>query len=1342
MAGVYYDARINGEQLQKDIAAINAKLNGLTGNVQKAGNEMDGVFNRLAGAMAGYFSLNFGAQFVTSIAKVRGEFQQLEVAFETMLDSKDKADKLMAQVVDFAAKTPFELKDVGDGAKSLLAFGVAAEDLMPTLKSLGDVAAGLSVPIDRLILNFGQIKTQGQLTGRELRDFAVAGVPLVATLSQTLNKSETDIQDMVSAGKIGFQEVSDAFKAMSSEGGRFANLMEKQSKTITGMQANLRDAWDQMLNDMGKNTEGLIGGSIQAATYLVQNYEKVIDILKVLVVTYGAYKAAVIAANVAMGSSQIPAAITNIMNLTKAIKAATTAQVALSTAQKATVIGLAVAGVAALVTAFAMFSKNQREAAKSMTEFKEALNDETEKLNKSFEAAKSANQWTMERKKAIDSLNQNYGQYLKNLLTEKSTLDEITEAQKNVTRAIAETIAARNKESQLKPYAEKLSEALENYNTTMAKVVKDLGNAEIGAFEGQIDTMLKNLTEKLKQGGNINIVEIQRSINQVYRNITGNDLGALQLQKLAIGVNNAAYAAKFLENATISLNEQTKAYLKTIGLTDDQIGVTGEQIKKTVQQQITETKRLITEANGQLKKLLSPESTATEDEIKSQQDIIKKLQEKLNTLTGFSKKTSDAYAKAEEERIKSAQELADKEIDIIRRTQTAKIAVMQEGADRQRAEAKLEYDQQVADIEKFAADYIAAINADTTLTTTQKQTKISFVNDQTTQQKAAVSQEYANKLVSIERHAALQISQLWKDVNEQYATDRERDLADVRGYYAEKIAAARQAKDEELALALEAAQKTAEGRVDTKYYIEKINLEEEVADRQIQISQGLFDGEVTIEKKRLNNAIKYAQLRIDYYTKLGKDQYRKEIEAEVSFLNALNAEVDPGISKGAQKVLGAYSDISNLVRTIDSDTAEWMDKMGGIAEKALMFNDALGKDDVLSKVTSGIGLATTVISAVIEAFKVLEISFSETYVKLHENVSQLLEDINSVVDAMKNMGNVDYSNSIDVLTKQTQLLANSAKNLNDKTKDVTYGSLWELGGINFLGNSLVGYFQELGPVIEELNKKLLTGVGNLSEQEKESMRETLATYNEIKVAINDIIMDLTGTSVDELSEAMVNAFLAGEDAAIEWGKTIDNIIKDIIIKQFTATLLTKPIENAMLDFVEWSKEGIQDFDIATFKNTLNSIFSGSQEAFKALAPIFEEFGIDLTNTAEKINDGSITGAIKGITEETAGLIAGQFMAMRENLLGVLNQSRTISDIMPSMSTYMMSINERLGFVGTDITAMRYTSEQIEQNGILQLAAVNESVTHLAQIEKNTRNNVKLNSIDARLEELNKNIKNL
>jgi tape measure domain-containing protein len=163
-----------------------------------------------------------------------------------MLGSAEEADRLLRELADFAQSTPFELTGVRQNAKQLLAMGVSTKDLLPTLKSLGDVSAGLSIPLERLALNYGQVISQGKLTGRELRDFTVAGVPILAELARMLGKTNAQIQEMISDGAISADIVVQAFKNMSSEGGKFANLMEAQSQTLQGSRSNLRDATDQL----------------------------------------------------------------------------------------------------------------------------------------------------------------------------------------------------------------------------------------------------------------------------------------------------------------------------------------------------------------------------------------------------------------------------------------------------------------------------------------------------------------------------------------------------------------------------------------------------------------------------------------------------------------------------------------------------------------------------------------------------------------------------------------------------------------------------------------------------------------------------------------------------------------------------------------------------------------------------------------------------------------------------------------------------------------------------------------------------------------------------------------
>lgn len=180
-----------------------------------------------------------------------GELEQQTIAFETMLGSAEKAKDMLEDLSAFAAKTPFELQGIRGTAKQLMAMGIEQDKLIPTMKALGDVSAGLSVDLDRIAYNYGQVKTQTKLTGVELKDFMRAGIPLLGALSDVLGKSETEIKEMVSAGQIGFPVVEEAFRRMTSEGGQFQDLMFKQSASLNGQISNLKDNLTKMSEVIG-----------------------------------------------------------------------------------------------------------------------------------------------------------------------------------------------------------------------------------------------------------------------------------------------------------------------------------------------------------------------------------------------------------------------------------------------------------------------------------------------------------------------------------------------------------------------------------------------------------------------------------------------------------------------------------------------------------------------------------------------------------------------------------------------------------------------------------------------------------------------------------------------------------------------------------------------------------------------------------------------------------------------------------------------------------------------------------------------------------------------------------
>lgn len=231
---------------------------------------------------------------VQSIVQVRGQFQQLELAFNTMLRSTEKSQVLMSQLVDTAARTPFDLTSIAQGAKQMLAFGSNVKSVVDEIVMLGNVASGVSAPLGDLIYLYGTLRSQGRAYTVDIRQFAGRGIPIYEELGKVLNADRQELNKLVTEGKVGFPEVEKAFKNMTSEGGIYFNLMQEQSKSLTGMLSNLGDAWDSALNKIGQDNQDLFTGAIQGAIDLVENMDQIIRIVQAVTIAYGSYKAAIV----------------------------------------------------------------------------------------------------------------------------------------------------------------------------------------------------------------------------------------------------------------------------------------------------------------------------------------------------------------------------------------------------------------------------------------------------------------------------------------------------------------------------------------------------------------------------------------------------------------------------------------------------------------------------------------------------------------------------------------------------------------------------------------------------------------------------------------------------------------------------------------------------------------------------------------------------------------------------------------------------------------------------------------------------------------------------------------
>lgn len=284
----------------KNMTDAFASMIGEMKKVPTVGEGASSLLSRIGGdakslAMSLVGGLGF-EQLAEHVFNVRSQFQQLEISFTTMLGSEQKAGALMSQLIETAAKTPFDMGSITQGAKQLLAYGTAANEVNDILIHLGDISAGLNVPLGDLVYLYGTTMSQGRMYTMDLRQFMGRGIPMAEELGKIMGKTTAEVQQAVTDGKVGADLVKKAIMNMSAEGGKFGGLMEKQSKTLQGKWSNIGDSIDQMFNSMGKKSEGIFGWGLDQISALVDNWETVVKVIGTAAVAVGTYKAGLMAA--------------------------------------------------------------------------------------------------------------------------------------------------------------------------------------------------------------------------------------------------------------------------------------------------------------------------------------------------------------------------------------------------------------------------------------------------------------------------------------------------------------------------------------------------------------------------------------------------------------------------------------------------------------------------------------------------------------------------------------------------------------------------------------------------------------------------------------------------------------------------------------------------------------------------------------------------------------------------------------------------------------------------------------------------------------------------------------
>ena len=306
MASIKFDITGDNSSVLKAFRGVQDGVSQTARVVEQQGQSIENVFNRIKSVASVAFAGFTAKEIISTLGTVRGEFQQFEIAFETMLGSGQKAKGMISDLANLAATTPFDMKGVVNGAKQLLAYGFAANEITETMRRLGDVSAGLGLNLQDLTWLYGTTMVQGRLFTRDLMQFTGRGIPLTEELAKQFGVTKDKVSELVTAGKVGFPEVKKAIESLTNEGGKFGGLMEKQSHSITGQISNIQDTIEMAINDLGTQTEGLMNDALDITSKVIDHWKEIGETIITAASAIGLYKA------MAVGISAWDSGVTNV----------------------------------------------------------------------------------------------------------------------------------------------------------------------------------------------------------------------------------------------------------------------------------------------------------------------------------------------------------------------------------------------------------------------------------------------------------------------------------------------------------------------------------------------------------------------------------------------------------------------------------------------------------------------------------------------------------------------------------------------------------------------------------------------------------------------------------------------------------------------------------------------------------------------------------------------------------------------------------------------------------------------------------------------------------------------
>lgn len=1315
----------------------------------------------------------------SEIVRVRGEFQSTQTAIETLV-GKDMAGNLIPQIKELAKISPLTMSDMVGAEKMMLGFNIQAEDTIKYLKALSDVSMGDSQRFNSLTLAFSQMSAAGKLMGQDLNQMINAGFNPLQIMADKTGKSISTLKEEMAKGAISAEMVQQAFIDATSAGGKFYNMSENASKTINGQLSMMQDAINTVFNELGTKSEGVIMDGIQMTTSLIQNYETVGKVLTGLVVTYGAYRTAVMLVTAAESKHTLVE-----IGLTNARILARKAQLALNAAMLTNpyvAVATVVIGLTSAMWALhdsstetekaqRRFNEQQEEAAKQAQEHKQ-------KIDALIQSSRDIALSDLQRGENLAALRSEYPKIFAQYDIETIKLADILKLKQQIAEEDAKRVGEKQAknlsdiESEIK-YYENLLKTLSGQQGVdgYVKKLKELRSTRNVMLQEKGKSISEQFISSLKD---IDISEFDRYISELEKRIKGQgENGSIKL-RLPIDVKGS------LSDEAIYKVKDIKTLIDTAKSTK-QTRIESEKNKTTYQQDYEKAKKDWEEAKKKLSEIEKDKSKFTSkqyEEAKKRADTTQKAYKDLGGVTGGSLTKQENQAQ-----IKQQERLSDQLLSLRRKNQQNEINLMAEGTEKKLAQIDLDYQKELDAIRKQEQEWTKANggiltqeqSAQISLSYSQAENKrdksISDVNKEELeamnrylkeygtflQKKEAITKEYNDKIAKATTEGDKRMLQ-----KEMAEAIQNIDLSELKkGMDWEQVFGN---LDKVSTDTLKRLKSNLKDFVSSQKDLSPENLKELVdAIERIddKVSERNPFEAMSVSFKSLKDATdaqREAQEAYNKALKEGTDEEKKNakstLESAKNNKQKALSEATTALHKGVEEI-GQYVDAGNqvigIMETLGVKTPEWLEgTMSGFGE---MLNglERIDLTKPMSIVTGGLqtvkGALTSVISlgGLIPGFGGADYSGYENMKAQYEHLITIWDelinkkmeyiDINYGTEAMKAAEEAEQLVNIQI-SRQRQLikqLASSGASIGSHSLGYRIAerlSPEDFKRISDLAGEKITAEWQLWDLSSEKIEKILTDeklVSVLDTVNKDFVTylQNIADYGDQLTEIAEKEKEaITGMSFDEFKNGYADLLSDLDSTNEDFADNFEKHLQNAIFKSLIANEYKDKIKELYDTWAKYGEDGLSDNEVQQLRDMQQQLADSLLIERDKLMNAFG-WNTDIERTQQSPTMGYSVAASQDSVDVLNGQLNAQRIGVEEIKQQNINQSQSLN-LLTAKTDAVLSV---------DIETRNIADETRD--------LIAQSYLELVQISENTGNSAKyLKEIKADIAEVKKNTSNL